>query len=429
MQTASYLVGFGEADITPRDPVRLHGYYYERVSTAVHDRLRARSMAVSDGRCRLVICIADLVRLTGEVVAETRKLIRESCGLGAENLLLAVIHTHTGPVVDAGTPYAATLPRLLAESVRLALQDLSSAELQMAHAEGPAVQFIRRYRMKDGSVRTNPGILNPDVVAPIGVVDPELSVLLATDAGRVRGGLVHFALHCDTIGGTEISADWTYYVRKRMQKEFGENLRLLTPIGPAGDVNHWNVFADVSLRGFAEAERIGCAIGDVAVKALRDGTQRVAAGKVIGLRKEIEVLLRMPSKAELAAARQVLSQPPPKGVDFTMERVEALRCVRVAEIGPAVRADIGLLAFGDVALVGIPAEFFTELGREIKRKSPFRHTLVVTLAHASLVYIGARRNYEEGGYEMTSSIVVPGTGEQMVDAVLELLNKARNMSD
>ena len=108
-----------------------------------------------------------------------------------------------------------------------------------------------------------------------------------------------------------------------------------------------------------------------------------------------------------------------------MERVEAMRPVRAVEVGPTAMHDITVLTFGDVALVGLPCEPFTELGRNIKSGSPFEHTLVIALAHGTVLYVGARHHYAEGGYEMTTAIAVPGTGEMMVDVALELLKKAK----
>jgi hypothetical protein len=119
-----------------------------------------------------------------------------------------------------------------------------------------------------------------------------------------------------------------------------------------------------------------------------------------------------------------MSKPAPAEVDFTMDRVQALRRINAAKAGPALRVDITVLAFGNVALVGIPAEYFTELGRDIKRRSPFAHTLVCTLANGFVGYLPARANFAQGGYEAASCILVPGSGEQMADVAVELLQTA-----
>ena len=56
----------------------------------------------------------------------------------------------------------------MAEVGRLALADLAPARIGIAKTDCRNVSFIRRYRMKDGSVRTNPGITNHAVKEPLG---------------------------------------------------------------------------------------------------------------------------------------------------------------------------------------------------------------------------------------------------------------------
>lgn len=72
----------------------------------------------------------------------------------------------------------------------------------------PNIAFIRRFRMKDGSVKTNPGVNNPDIVAPIGEVDERVNVLRFDREGADSLVLVNFGDHPDTIGGELVSADW-----------------------------------------------------------------------------------------------------------------------------------------------------------------------------------------------------------------------------
>jgi hypothetical protein len=422
LNAETLLAGFGETDITPRKPVSLKGYYYERLSTGVHDPLAARAMAVSDGRNRAVLCVLDLVYIHDAIVHEARRAVEERCGLPGDQLLLSCVHTHTGPDCQQEEAYAATLPLKIAEAVEQSLTELKPVTFRIALGEERTVAFVRRYRMKDGSVRTNPGILNPEVEAPLGTPDYALTALATYENGAPTGGVVHYGLHCDTVGGTEISADWTHYVRECLREKFGPDTALLTPIGTAGDINHWNVFEAVNERGFAETERIGCAIGAAAAQAL-EHAEPVKFGPVRAGRKALEAALRSPSEEELAEAHRIMDEAPPEGVDFTMDRVEALRRIRVAERGPTASLDITALTFGKVAFVGLPCELFTELGRDIKARSPFPYTVVVTLSDASIGYVGPREAFETGAYEMTSTLLQPGMGERLADTAVRLLGE------
>ncbi|MFA6109494.1 MAG: hypothetical protein WDA75_12070 [Candidatus Latescibacterota bacterium] len=420
----SFSVGSAAVEITPSKPAYLAGYYYDRLSTAIHDPLLARCLAVSDGKTTVALCVGDIIDLPRNAVEQTRRLVQQRCGLPPECLILSAIHTHTAPDPDRETEYTAGLPELLAQGVSRAVTGLVPQEIRTGRAEENTLQYIRRFRMRDGSVRTNPGIGNPEVVLPIGAVDPSVSVVLAGQGGKISGGLVHFGLHCDTVGGTEISADWTHYLRQAVVQGLGGKPVLLTPIGTCGDVNHWNVFRNVSLRGFAETERIGTKVAQAALEAAGRATV-VEPGRVMGLRQEITASIRVPSEAELAAAKTLMATPPPDGVDFTMDRVIAGRQVAAAAIGPTLKTEITVLTFGSVAIVGVPTEYFTALGRQIKNRSPFPQTIIVTLANGNVGYVGERHNYEEeGGYEMTSAPTCPGTGELIADTAVDLLRRA-----
>jgi hypothetical protein len=76
----------------------------------------------------------------------------------------------------------------------------------------------------------------------------------------------------------------------------------------------------------------------------------------------------------------------------------------------------------DTAMVFLPHEIFVELGITIKASSPFRTTIVVSLANDLDFYIPTRRAFEEGHYEPTTCPLPPGCGERLVAAAVDLLN-------
>jgi len=97
------------------------------------------------------------------------------------------------------------------------------------------------------------------------------------------------------------------------------------------------------------------------------------------------------------------------------------------ESSPTEEIEISAVAFGDNVVVALPFELFTELGLEIKSKSPYGNTLIIELTNGTSGYIPTREAFSrQGGYEtltLCSSRFVPETGELIVSQVIELLKE------
>ena len=81
----------------------------------------------------------------------------------------------------------------------------------------------------------------------------------------------------------------------------------------------------------------------------------------------------------------------------------------------------GIRLDSDTAIVTLPHEVFVEIGLAIKATSPFRHTIVVTLAGDVDFYIPTRRAFTEGSYEVTTCPLDPGCGEILLDVARSVL--------
>ncbi|MBI2948558.1 MAG: hypothetical protein HYY23_13025, partial [Verrucomicrobia bacterium] len=84
------------------------------------------------------------------------------------------------------------------------------------------------------------------------------------------------------------------------------------------------------------------------------------------------------------------------------------------------------LRVGDVAIVGVPAEYFTKLGVDIKNRSPFRYTYVAELANDWIGYLPDLDAHKLGGYQVWTgyhSYAEPGTGERIVEEIVAMLNE------
>jgi hypothetical protein len=83
---------------------------------------------------------------------------------------------------------------------------------------------------------------------------------------------VNFAMHLDTVGGTEASADYPASMAELLRRSLNEDLTTLFTIGAAGDINHRDVRWADRQKGIREATRIGTHIASAALSAVRQGS-------------------------------------------------------------------------------------------------------------------------------------------------------------
>jgi hypothetical protein len=116
----------------------------------------------------------------------------------------------------------------------------------------------------------------------------------------------------------------------------------------------------------------------------------------------------------------------PAGADGVIEVFRKQRQVLAPQQGQERATWVQALRIGDVAFVGVPAELFTMLGQDIKRRSPFRYTYVAELANDWIGYLPDRKAFELGGYQTWTglhSYADPGTGEAVVEEAVRLLHE------
>ncbi|MCC6494504.1 MAG: neutral/alkaline non-lysosomal ceramidase N-terminal domain-containing protein [Pirellulales bacterium] len=438
-------VGVAVVDITPPIGYRMCGYFNERLSTGVHNPLQAKAIALQQGseRCAWVFC--DLIGLPAELTAQARTAAAEASGIPREHILIAGTHSHTGPlffgalrdyfhqraVDEAGTDpqeavdYPAKLTSRLVEAITQAAAAMEPAELAAGSAAQTGLAFNRRYVMRDGSVKFNPGKLNPDMVRPSGPIDPQVGLLQFRRGGRPVAGLTVFALHLDTTGGTEYAADYPFFLEQRLRAKFGQSYQSLFGIGTCGNVNHVDVSTDRPQSGHGEAARIGTTLAGTVLTAA-ESLPAVTEPRLAVAATTVAIPLQQYSSQDLAAARANLAKVGGRELSF-LEQVEAVKIVNVANhAGDPLTAEVQAFRLGEsCAVVALPGEVFVELGLAIKQASPFRDTIVLELCNDYPDYIPTKRAFAEGSYEPTNSIIAPGGGEMLVEAAGKLLDELR----
>jgi len=114
----------------------------------------------------------------------------------------------------------------------------------------------------------------------------------------------------------------------------------------------------------------------------------------------------------------------------SLERTYAeVRKAMADKRGKTFETVLHVIRLGEVAIMGIPGEMFARLGLDIRRRSPFRNTIVVGLANDEIGYIPDRKGLVDDGYQTWfcgHSQLEPGVGEAMVEAALAMLEEAHS---
>jgi hypothetical protein len=116
----------------------------------------------------------------------------------------------------------------------------------------------------------------------------------------------------------------------------------------------------------------------------------------------------------------------PQQADYTIGVFRDMRAKLASEQGKPRETSVQVVLIGDVAIVGVPAEYFTALGVDIKKRSPFPNTLVAELANDWIGYLPDRAAHDLGGYQTWTgfhSYAEPGTGERIADQAVDMLNQ------
>ena len=442
-------IGYARVNITPPMGVNIAGYFVERIADGVLDELEACAVAVSDGKNTAILMTIDHCGVLKVFLDEWRQRISEATGIPAEAVYIHSTHTHTGPVLmkDCKNPlnqqYEIFLGTRVVDVARFAIEDMADAKMGIGVSEAKNVAFIRRYRMKDGTAKTNPGVNNPDIVAPIGITDESVNVVRFDRCGKETVVLVNFANHPDVVGGNKISADWPGMTRRQVEKAI-DNTKCIFFNGAQGDVNHVNVHPkagdfndmfndfDGCSRGYGHARHIARVVTG-AVMSIYDKVEYIDADEVKYSQKIVEIPSNKPTPEQLPLAHKYNDlhnagkddEIPYKAMMLTTVVAEAARMVRLENAPDTFPMLFSAVAIGDVALFGVPGEPFNGVGRGLKEAEGWKMVIPTCNTNAKEGYFPMMDSYEEGGYEARSSSFKAGVAERIIEEGKEILTSLR----
>ena len=441
--------GFSRICITPPLGILVSGYYEKREAKEILDDLYVNTVAFDDGKNKAVIINADIIMLSKDMCDGYRERISKTCNIPTECIFLTCSHTHTAPMIGpdfasdlcGDKEYEEKMVQAFCDSAKAALANTFDSEFSIANGEAKNISFIRRFRMKDGGVQTNPGVGNTNIDHPLGKANDEVQLLKIERDKADDLYIVCFGTHPDSVGGEVISTDYPGYVRYYVEKAL-DGVKCVFLTGAQGDVNHINPLPTIAdrcgldydsfdgvPRGLDHAKHMGRAIAG-AVLQICGKTEKINADKVLF----DETVVTIPSNQDnsrIEEAKKIVKLHAEgkddslghSAMELTTVVAEATRICDLENGPESFDFALTALKIGDVAFAGLPGEPFVEIGRRIAKASPFKSTFVCCLTNGGDSYFPTSSAYDEGGYEARSSHLKKGGDDILVEGLSKLLNK------
>lgn len=449
---SEFKVGFSKVNIDPPLGCAIYGYYVPRYAKGILDNLEASAMTLELSNERYVVISIDNGGVSKSIVKRYCHQISVATGISENNIFISATHTHTGPFLESTAmfevnedeinSYVDFLCARLVDAVIISIGDLKNAKMGYAIGTAPEkVAYIRRYKMRDGSTMTCPPIDDPNIDYPLGNLDQRVNVLRFDRKNANSIVIVNYGVHADTIGGEFISADFPYWLRTTVKKALDDAECIFIP-GAQGDVGSTNVHPkdgdmndteisfDNEMKSPGMARFVGRALAGTVLQVY-DKVKYIKPEEISIVHKTIKIPSNMPEPEDLPLAHKYKElhdsgkdeEIPFEAMELTTVVAEAARMVSL-ENGPEY-FDFELigLKIGEVVLIGIPGEPFTEIGVEIKKTSSCELVMPCAITNGYEGYFPMKSAYDEGGYEARSSPFKSGVAELIIEGAKTLLDE------
>jgi len=414
-------VGAAAVDLEADDSMVIGGSIHAGKAKGQEGKLRAVAVVVDQpGSGAIAIAACDVLMMNRDLLDAAAAEIEKTCGIPFSNILINCTHTHHAPSSCTVHGYARdeVFAKRTADGVVKAVREAwarrADADFVFARGEESSVGMNSRLLLKDGGIFW----IGPrdDVVRPTGPFDPELPVLSFRGRdGKPVATIFNHSTH--TIGtrqGGVRSPSYYGLAAQELEAELGGVVQFLE--GASGSTHN------LTLPCAEAVLRIKAAVHETAAKAETRPVSSIAA-----LKREFAYRVRrFDESAEEEAVATYCRKRSAERADGFMKVFRDQRDVLRSHQGEERKTWLQAIRIGDVAIVGVPAEYFTKLGVDIKRRSPFRYTVVAELANDWIGYLPDRKAFDFGGYQTWTglhSFAEPGTGEAVADEVVKMLHE------
>ncbi len=356
--------GTAKINITPPGGTELSGYVLrEQPSLGIHDPLYARAIVLEHDGHKIALVSCDLLTLGDDSVRVIRTIASQQTGIPPSNIMLSCTHTHSGPATiflrqcgSVNKKWLIELQRRIARAVSEATKQLTTASCAIART--PLVLSVDRCAQRGFDLPST---------------DAYLDILKLSSRGKdPLAVLVHYACHPVVLDHTNrhVSADFPGVAMQRIEQEFDNQVLAMFLNGACGNLN-----PAVSARTWEACEQFGHTLGSAALELL-ESAEPLTCVPLRTFSEIIELAIVVPSVEELQALeREYVSRSYELAGSHDRQAVftraflewarETLHIVETRSHPYNIPMEIQVVGIGDMRIIGIGGELFSQLGEEI----------------------------------------------------------------
>jgi neutral ceramidase len=418
-------VGAAVAEFEGDDSMVIAGGITPSKAKGQEGQLRAVAIVLGQepfGKFAIIAC--DVLMMTREHLDPVAREIEKTTGIPFAHILINCTHTHHAPSTlvlhgyGADDTFVKRVQAGIVKAAQAAHANLSKDDCRLFFhlAQEKTVGQNSRQLLEDGRIywigpRTN-------FVRATGPFDPELPVLAFRDSNDKLLALI-FNHSTHTIGTRKPgvrSPSFYGLAAQDLEAEMGGTFCFLE--GASGSTHN------LDLPGDEAARRIKQAVADALAQTQPREITRLAA-----IKRPFKFKVRKFEEArEDEAVEKYCRKYAGNYADAVIKVFRDMRKTLAPQQGEERETWLQVMLIGDIAIAGVPAEYFTQLGLDIKNRSPFRHSYVAELANDWIGYLPNFEGHKLGGYQVWTgyhSYAEPGTGERIADEITAMLHELK----
>lgn len=412
-------VGSATSEMVADDAMVIGGGIGPGFAKGQEGKLQATAIVI-EGEKTLCLVAVDILMMDRDYTDQAARAIEKECGIPFDAIFINSSHTHHAPSTVTVHGYARdeefckrTVASIVdaAKKASAAAKSSTLAQPYFRLGQEATVGQNSRQLLKDGKVFW----IGPrdDFLRPTGPFDVDLPVIAFRREDKSYAGILfNHSTHCIGTRTGKRSPSFYGLTAQELAEELGAPVAFLS--GAAGSTHNLVLSCDEMVL------RMKSAVKDALAKAEPMKSPRLAS-----IRREIPFKMRtFDEEKEDKAVVEYCRKYAPDHADVIIKVFRDSRAKLKPLQGQTRPMWLQALQIGDVYLVGVPAEFFTVHGLEIKRRSPFRNTFVCGLTNDYVGYLPDRTGFDLGGYQTWAglhSFSEVGTGEMVVEESLKLL--------